>query len=139
MAESRSALWPFLRSFLRPRGFDLGGKWGERLAASHLEGLGYTIQAVNYRVRGGEADLIATKDDLVVVVEVKSRRSRRFGTAAQAVTLRKARRVLLAGRAYCRRHGISLSKLRGDVITVEAGPDLPTPRTRLWEGGLRDR
>lgn len=127
-----------LKTLFRFRGFDLHGRWGERIAARHLESLGYSVLAFNYRVRGGEVDLIVSKDGLVVAVEVKSRRGRRFGTAAQAVTRAKARRVLLAARAYCRKKGISLSKLRGDVVTVEESPDSSGIHIEHWPGGLRE-
>jgi len=127
-----------LKELFRFGGFDLGGRWGEKMAARHLEGLGYSVLVFNYRVKGGEADLIVAKDGLVVAVEVKSRRGRRFGTAAQAVTRAKARRVLLAGRVYCRKNGVSLSKLRGDVVTVEETENSSSLRVEHWPGGLRD-
>ncbi len=95
------------------------GREGERAAERHLEGLGYHILERNYRVRGGEADLVAAKDGLVVVIEVKARNSRAFGAPADAVTPRKARRVLRAGRIFCRARGLSVSKLRADVVAVE--------------------
>jgi predicted RecB family endonuclease len=46
------------------------GRLGERLAAEHLERLGYTILARNHRTRHGEIDLIATHDGALVFVEV---------------------------------------------------------------------
>ena len=119
--------------------FDRGGRWGEKVASRFLEAAGYEILEANFRVRGGEADLICKKGGLIVAVEVKSRQSFRFGTAAEAVTRRKARRVLAAGRAYCRRRGISLSKLRGDVVTVEKAASSDQPLVRHVPGGLADR
>jgi putative endonuclease len=53
------------------------GRLGERLAAAHLERLGYMILARNARTRHGEIDLIAFDGDALVFVEVKTRRSRR--------------------------------------------------------------
>lgn len=50
------------------------GRLGERLAAEHLERLGYRIVARNYRTRFGELDLVATDDHLLVFCEVKTRR-----------------------------------------------------------------
>lgn len=99
------------------------GKAGEEAAARHLEQSGYRVLARNYRIRGGEADLIAEKGGFIVAVEVKSRATQTFGTPAQAVTSEKARRVLRAGRAYCRSQGISLAKLRCDVMAVEPDPE----------------
>jgi putative endonuclease len=131
-------IWLSLGALLGLERFDRRGRWGEKVASRFLEAEGYEILAANYRVRGGEADLICGKDGLVVAVEVKSRQSFRFGTAAQAVTRRKARRVMSAGRAFCRKRGISLSRLRGDVITVEKAPSSVEPLIRHVPGGLAD-
>lgn len=104
---------------------------------------GHRLLARNFRVRGGEADLIAEKDGSIVAVEVKTRSTKAFGTPAQAVTPKKARRVLRAGRAYCRAHGISLARLRCDVIAVEAAPDgaltLRHYPNAFGEGSYRNR
>jgi putative endonuclease len=108
------------------------------VASRYLEAAGYEILAANFRVRGGEADLICAKDGYLVAVEVKSRQSFRFGTAAQAVTARKARRVMLAGQAFCRRRGISIARLRGDVVTVERVLSSREPLVRHVPGGLSD-
>jgi putative endonuclease len=53
------------------------GRLGERLAASHLERLGFAILARNARTRYGEIDLIAFDGHTLVIVEVKTRRARR--------------------------------------------------------------
>ena len=51
------------------------GSLGERLAAEHLERLGYRVLARNYRTRFGELDLVATDDEVLVFCEVKTRRA----------------------------------------------------------------
>jgi len=51
------------------------GRRGERLAAEHLERLGYRVVARNYRTRFGELDLVATDEYVLVFCEVKTRRS----------------------------------------------------------------
>ncbi len=128
-----SRLWERARAGVSPG--RLGAR-GEELAARHLKGLGYRILARNYRVKGGEADILAADGGRIVVVEVKTRRSTAFGTPAEAVTPRKTRRVLLAGQVYCRRHGFSLSHLRGDVVAVTYDGTSPLPRIRHYEGAL---
>lgn len=50
------------------------GREGERLAAAHLERLGYEIVARNYRTRWGELDLVAWTAERLVFCEVKTRR-----------------------------------------------------------------
>jgi putative endonuclease len=112
---------------------------GEAAAARYLEGLGYRILARNFRVRGGEADLMALRGDLLVVVEVKARTGARFGPPEAAVDLRKTRRVLKAGRVFARRNGFSLSRLRGDVVAVLFPPGGGEAQIRHYENVLSDR
>jgi len=114
------------------------GTRGESLAAKFLISQGYRIECRNFRIKGGEADLIATRDGLVVVVEVKTRSGGRFGSPAQAVDRRKGRRVIRAGRAYCRAKGISLATLRGDLVAIELPPGGGDPQIRHYRGVLTD-
>lgn len=51
------------------------GRLGEGLAAAHLERLGYALLARNVRTRYGEIDLIAIRDGVLVIAEVKTRRT----------------------------------------------------------------
>ncbi len=76
------------------------GRAAEDLAAAHLTGQGLAILARNYRVAGGEIDLIARHGAELVFVEVRSRRSAAFGSAAESVTPAKRRRLLLAAQHY---------------------------------------
>jgi len=69
------------------------GKLGEELAAEELQRRGYAILARRYRTRYGEIDIVAQDGDTVVFVEVKARRSDRFGSAAESVTGWKQRRI----------------------------------------------
>ncbi len=78
----------------------LRGRAAEDLAAAHLAGQGLHILARNYRVAGGEIDLIARHGAELVFVEVRSRRSAAFGSAAESVTPSKRRRLLLAAQHY---------------------------------------
>jgi putative endonuclease len=74
------------------------GREGERLAAEHLERLGYEIVARNHRTRYGEIDLVACDARTLVVVEVKSRRGR--GCPWDALNELKRRQVRRMGFAY---------------------------------------
>ena len=74
------------------------GRAGERLAAEHLERLGYRIVARNHRTRFGEIDLIADDGKTLVIVEVKTRRGR--GRPWDALGERKQRQVRRMGFAY---------------------------------------
>jgi putative endonuclease len=74
------------------------GRAGERLAAEHLERLGYAIVARNHRTRYGEIDLIATDGSVLVFVEVKTRRGR--GEPFDALHDAKRAQVRRMARAY---------------------------------------
>ena len=74
------------------------GRLGERLAAEHLERLGYAIVARNHRTRFGEIDLIAADARTLVFVEVKTRRG--SGRPWDALHDRKQRQVRRMGLAY---------------------------------------
>jgi putative endonuclease len=76
------------------------GREGETLAASHLARHGLRLVARNFRIRGGEIDLICRDGRTLVFVEVRLRRRRDFGGAAASITVAKQRRIVLAARHY---------------------------------------
>lgn len=78
----------------------LTGDLGERLAAQFLEEKGYTIIQKNYRVQGGEIDLITQKDGVLIFCEVKTRTSSAFGEPEDAVNHFKKRSLLRAMYTY---------------------------------------
>jgi len=99
------------------------GRTGEDLAAGFLERKGWTIVDRNVRTREGEIDLIAMRAGVLAFVEVKTRRSRAYGTPAEAVTFRKARRIRQLAQRYLVEHRPHSAGVRFDVIDVLAeGP-----------------
>ena len=69
-------------------------QWAEELAARRLTDDGWRLLARNYRLRGGELDLVCEDEDGVVVfVEVKQRKSVGYGGAAAAIDARKRERL----------------------------------------------
>jgi len=69
------------------------GKWAEDLVSRWYEQHGYVIVARNWRCKRGELDVVACKDSVLVVCEVKARASNSFGTPAEAVTPAKQLKV----------------------------------------------
>jgi putative endonuclease len=65
------------------------GAWAEDLAVTHLESHGLEVLARNYRIRGGEIDIVMRDQSVIVFVEVKQRSSTAFGGALEAVTVPK--------------------------------------------------
>jgi len=94
------------------------GQLGEKLAQDFLKGRGYEIVATNYRTRDGEIDIIASKDDVLVFVEVRAKSSRAFGTPEESVTLRKKQKLVLVAQDYVQKHEIK-EPWRIDFIAVE--------------------
>jgi putative endonuclease len=93
------------------------GVAAEARAAIHLERLGFTILARNFRAAGGELDLVGRRGDLLTFVEVRARR--RAGDALESVTALKRRRLTAAAAAFLARHP-ELGDLacRFDVVAV---------------------
>jgi putative endonuclease len=83
-----------------PPAAHLLGREGERLAARFLEQRGYRVLGSGFRARRGEIDLVCRRGDRLVLVEVKTRSSDRFGTPAEAVGPRKRRALLAAAAEY---------------------------------------
>jgi len=93
------------------------GAVGERLAEKFLITKGYSILARNYYIRGGEIDIVATKGDIIVFVEVKTRRQNRFGEAFEAVDERKKSRLLKAAYTWLAKNGYK--PWRCDLIAID--------------------
>jgi putative endonuclease len=77
-----------------------GGAEAEAIAADFLAARGLRIVARNVRFRVGEIDLVAKDGDTLVFVEVRLRRSQRYGGAAASITPAKRARLLRAVRGY---------------------------------------
>ncbi len=73
------------------------GDVGEEIARRHLEAGGLTYVTKNWYCRAGELDLVMLDGDMLVFVEVKTRRGERAGRAEEAISPSKARKLLAAG------------------------------------------
>lgn len=76
------------------------GAAAEQLAAAFLQRQGLKLLEQNYRCRFGEIDLVLQDREVLVFVEVRLRRSERFGGAAASVTPHKQAKLLHAARHY---------------------------------------
>ncbi|OZM78372.1 YraN family protein [Pseudonocardia sp. MH-G8] len=101
------------------------GRRGEDLAAKYLEQQGLVVLSRNWRCRHGELDLVATDSARLVVCEVKTRSSTRFGAPAEAVDRRKAARIRLITQAWLAAHRVRWCEIRFDVLAVVAEPGAP--------------
>lgn len=91
----------------------------ERLAAAYLQEQGYEIIACNFVCRQGEIDLIARKSPYLIFIEVKYRKSNRFGSAEEAVTMKKQIRIQKAAQYYLYKKKIPQNTpCRFDVVAI---------------------
>ena len=96
------------------------GRAGEDAAAEHLVALGYRIVRRNLRGPGGEIDIVARDGPTVVFVEVKARRSHRYGSALGAVDARKRARIRAIAADFLQ-FAAPHARARFDVVTVDGG------------------
>lgn len=94
------------------------GAAAEELAARHLLAQGLRIVERNFRVRGGEIDIIAREGKTLVFVEVRLRSHGDFGGAAASVTVQKQRRIVLAAQHYLQAHGEQACRF--DCVLLDA-------------------
>lgn len=81
------------------------GAAAEQLAADFLLRKGLAVVARNFRVRGGEIDLVCRDGKATVFVEVRLRSRNDFGGAAASITAAKQGRLIFAARHWLMRHG----------------------------------
>ncbi|MBS6533349.1 MAG: YraN family protein [Oscillospiraceae bacterium] len=105
----------------------LRGRWGEALAAEFLRRKGYRIIAAGWRCRFGELDLVAERGEFLCFIEVKLRRSGRFGTGAEQVDRRKQERLRTTAELYLQQHPSPLQP-RFDVVEILAPQGMATKR-----------
>ena len=97
-------------------------KIGESVAAEHLTEHGYQILEQNYRFQRGEIDLIAKQGKWIIFVEVKTRRSLKFGLPQYAVTKDKQRKISKIALAYLQSQNLMDTPCRFDVIAIQLSP-----------------
>lgn len=95
------------------------GKWGENIAKDFLADKGYRIKAINYRHRRFEIDVIAQKNNWLVFVEVKMRKSTAFGYPEDFVNRKKLSNLQRAAEAYIEEQRWG-GWIRFDIIAIEA-------------------
>ena len=101
------------------------GEQGEPLAVWYLKQNGYKIIEQNYRNPLGEIDIIAQEKKTIVFVEVKSRRSVRYGSPKWAVTPQKQRKISMVALYYLKTTRQTDARARFDVVAITSNRDEP--------------
>jgi putative endonuclease len=94
------------------------GKFGEDLARERLKNCGYRILTTNYKCPLGEIDLVARDGDVLVFVEIKTRKNESLGRVKEMVNIRKKRQISKVALAYMKSNNLWGSKARFDVVAV---------------------
>lgn len=95
------------------------GSYGEQCAARFLTAeKGMVVLDRNWRGSAGEVDLVLRDGRTLVVCEVKTRSSERFGSALEAVDPAKGERLRTLAWQWCEAHRLSPSDLRVDLVGV---------------------
>ncbi|MDO9262149.1 MAG: YraN family protein [Flavobacteriaceae bacterium] len=93
------------------------GQFGEDLAADYLLRNGYKILERNWRFRKAEVDLIAQKENIVAIVEVKTRTSADFGNPQDFVKPKKIKLLVNAVNEYVVGNNLDVT-VRFDIIAI---------------------
>ena len=94
----------------------------EQKARSYLESQGLKFVAANQQFKCGELDLVMLEGDTLVFVEVRQRKSNRFGSAVESIDYRKQQKWLNAANMWLltkRNQSLDTAKCRFDVVAFE--------------------
>lgn len=95
---------------------DLGNK-GEEIAIAYLQDKNYTILEKNWRFKKAEVDIIAIKNDVLAVIEVKTRTSNYFGNPEEFVNKKKIQLLVEAINEYVNLKDLDV-EVRFDIISI---------------------
>jgi putative endonuclease len=94
------------------------GAYGESIACKYLEDKGFKIIQKNYRCTIGEIDIIIEDKEYLVFVEVKYRRSLKFGHPREAVGVKKQLNIKNIAANYIKSKEIKNKDIRFDIIEI---------------------
>lgn len=115
------------------------GRRAEEIAAKHLEGYGFRLLWKNVRIGPLEIDLVMKRDDLAVIVEVRSRRRDALIGPLASVSFQKQRALLRAARGIWRgrlKKMPDIQRVRIDVVAITR--DAETTHVEWVQGALSE-
>ncbi len=114
------------------------GRWGEQQAVHFLKARRCRIVGRRVRVgRHDEIDIVAEQRGTMLFVEVKTRRSEKFGRPASAVNKEKRRRLSRAAVGYLKKRNLRPDYIRFDIIEVIGEPGVNAPEIRHIENAFQ--
>ncbi len=112
------------------------GILGEKLAQDFLKKQGYHIRETNYRCLEGEIDIIAEHNDTLVFIEVRTKKSREFGSPEESITPVKMARLRSTASQYRQTHNNLPDSWRIDVVAIELDRREKISRIELIENAV---
>ena len=112
------------------------GTKGEHLAVKFLKKKGYKILQRNYRCRIGEIDIVCYDHGTIVFVEVKTRRSDKYGQPEISITEAKKRQIIKIATHYVAEKKIEGIVLRFDVVSIFYSPNEKHPTITLFNNAF---
>ena len=98
------------------------GLRGEQIAMAFLISCGWSVEAHRFKLGRHDLDLVIRKRSTVAFVEVKTRRSASYGTALEAVSLRKQREIARVASVWVLRQGRPGDEYRFDLVAIHDQP-----------------
>lgn len=107
------------------------GNQGEEIASEYLKKLGFRILERNYRIRGGEIDIVGRDGETLVFIEVKTRWSHDYGPPVESMTPWKIKALLKTARFYVQKIGWGDREYRLDFVGVDFAENPENPKIEL--------
>jgi len=114
------------------------GRRGEKAALRYLRQHGYALLARNYKVSGGEVDLVMQDEESLVFVEVKTRRQEDYIDSEFLINQAKQHRIELAARHFAAKYRGQARPQRFDVVVV-LWPEGSEPEFRHYRHAFRTK
>ena len=112
------------------------GAIGEEQALKYLVRQGYEVLEQNHRCAAGEIDIVAREGSFLAFVEVRTKRSRQFGTPEESITPAKQAKLIELAETYIQEHESTTADWRIDVVAVELGNNGQVSRIELIRNAL---
>jgi len=112
------------------------GRRGEKLVAEYVEQKGCVVCEMNYRCGAGEMDIVALDGECLAFVEVRTRRSEKYGTPEESITASKKQKLVEVAQTFLQEHGSPEMDWRIDVASVRMSGDDKLQELTLIENAI---
>ena len=95
------------------------GKQGEEITSDFLIKKGYKILCRNWHSRFGEVDIIAQKNNQIIFIEVKTRKTDSMGSGIESVTRKKINKIIRTGISYLNKNNIQYKSYKIEIVVLK--------------------